>query len=221
MIGAYWGGEINRAEKDGRIKSFDIDWSQPVHTAWDLGKGANMAIWFWQIANNQIRIIDHWEGNHDEAIPDAVDALNAKNYTYGNDFVPHDARVPELGTGRTRVETLTRLRRKPWLVPDHRVMDGINAARISLGRCWFDARRCREGIEALKQYKADFDEKLNTFKDEPRHDWASHSADAFRYLCMAWKELVADDEPADPIKELLRPKTWDEIWKRDDDEDAA
>ena len=219
--GAYFGKEMAEAERDGRITDVPYEPDLPVHTAWDLGKGANMAIWFWQIANNQIRIIDHWEGNHDEAIPDAVDALNAKNYTYGNDFVPHDARVPELGTGRTRVETLTRLRRKPWLVPDHRVMDGINAARISLGRCWFDARRCREGIEALKQYKADFDEKLNTFKDEPRHDWASHSADAFRYLCMAWKELVADDAPVDPIKELLKPKTWGEIWKRDDDEDAA
>jgi hypothetical protein len=92
-------------------------------------------------------------------------------------------------------------------------MDGINAARLTLHRVWFDAERCARGVEALKQYRADYDEKARTFRDAPRHDWTSHSADAFRYLCMAWRELVPEEKDKDPIKELIRRKTLDELLK--------
>lgn len=89
-------------------------------------------------------------------------------------------------------------------------MDGISAVRLSLHRCHFDAERCRDGIEALKQYHAEFDEKQNTFKDAPKHDWTSHAADAFRYLCMAWREITPSEKAKDPLKELLRPRTINE-----------
>src|SRR6185312_1648991 len=128
----------------------------------------------------EIRVIDHIEGQHDETIPDMVRGLKLLPYKWGDDWVPHDAKVKELGTGRTRVETLIELGRKPRLVPDHGVMDGINAGRLVMGRCRFDSYLCSVGLESLRQYKADYDEKLRTFKNEPRHDWASHSADAFR-----------------------------------------
>ena len=95
-------------------------------------------------------------------------------------------------------------------------MDGISAVRLSLSRCYFDAERCHYGIEALKQYHADFDEKTNTFKDEPKKDWTSHASDAFRYLCMAWRELDPSIIPSDPLKELLRKKTLGE-WIEEHD----
>ena len=103
--------------------------------------------------------------------------------------MPHDARARELGTGRTRVETLQSLGCDVALVPNHTVMDGINSARVSFARCWFDAIKCKQGLEALRQYRAEYDEKLKTLKNTPRHDWTSHTADAFRYLAMAWKTL--------------------------------
>ena len=96
-------------------------------------------------------------------------------------------------------------------------MDGINAARLSLPKCHFDAERCRNGIEALKQYHAAFDEKLNTFKDAPHHDWTSHAADAFRYLCMAWRTIDPTAAPKDPIKEMLRKRTLGEWIQEYDD----
>ena len=73
-------------------------------------------------------------------------------------------------------------------------MDGVNAARLSIPKCWFDREKCRDGLEALRQYRADYDEKQRTFKDAPRHDWSSHSADAFRYMCMAWREMAPPSE---------------------------
>ena len=89
------------------------------------------------------------------------------------------------------------------LVPAHQVMDGINAARVSFSRLWFDEVRCRDGLEALRQYRAEFDEKLKVFKNTPRHDWTSHAADAFRYLAMAWKSMQPEKPVARPTHHVF------------------
>jgi len=201
ILGAYFGKEIAEAERAGRIKEVPYDPALPVHTAWDLGIGDSTAIWFFQVAHDSIRVIDHYE-NHNQALPHYAAVLATKPYRYAVDWVPHDARVKELGTGRTRIETLQNLGRKPDVVPAHKVMDGINAARLTLRRVWFDRDKCRDGIEALRQYRADFDEKTRAFRDTPRHDWASHTADAFRYLAMAWQEIAGEPLPPAPMRVL-------------------
>jgi phage terminase large subunit len=172
-----------------------------VHTAWDLGIGDSTAIWFWQFTGNEIRVIDHYEA-HGHGLPHYAAVLDAKPYRYGDDYVPHDARVRELGTGKTRIETLQQLGRNPKLVPAHKIGDGINAARVTMPLVWFDRAKCKDGLEALRQYRADFDEKTRAFKDAPRHDWTSHSADAFRYMAMAWRELARDVREVKPVKRL-------------------
>jgi len=194
IIGAYYGKELADAERGGRIADVPYEPALKVHTAWDLGIGDSTAIWFFQVAAGEIRVIDHYE-NHGQNLAHYAGVLASKPYQYEHDWVPHDARVQELGTGRTRIETLIGLGRKPRLVPDHGREDGINAARLTLPRCWFDAVRCRDGIEALRQYRTEYDEKTRAFKNTPRHDWTSHTADAFRYLAMAWRELKAPEPP--------------------------
>jgi phage terminase large subunit len=196
IIGAYWGKELAEAERIGRICDVAYEPELPVHTAWDLGIGDSTAIWFFQVAGSEVRVIDHYE-NHGHGLAHYASVLASKSYRYGTDWVPHDARVKELGTGRTRVETLLSLGRKPEVIPAHKLMDGINAARLTINKTWFDAIRCSDGLEALRQYRADFDDRLRTFKDAPRHDWSSHSADAFRYLAMAYEEIAA---PKPPVK---------------------
>jgi phage terminase large subunit len=195
VLGAYYGKEIAEAERAGRIATVEVDPAIPVHTAWDLGIGDSTAIWFFQIAPNGVRIVDYYE-NHSQGLPHYVSVLSSRGYRYGDDFVPHDAKARELGSGRTRAEILMSLGRKPRLVPMHTVEDGINAGRVSFGSFWFDAGRCKDGIEALRQYRADFDEKKRVFTDRPRHDWTSHAADAFRYMAMAWRTL----QPERPVQ---------------------
>jgi phage terminase large subunit len=189
IIGAYYASLIANAEKEGRVKPIVREPSLPVHTAWDLGIGDSMAIWVWQAGPEGMRIIDHIE-DHGKPLPHYVAELNARGYKGGIDFVPHDARVRDLGTGRTRLETLAGLGRNPRLVAIHQVDDGINAVRQLLPRMWFDSDRCANGIEALRQYRTDFDEKLKAFKKTPRHDWTSHTADALRYGAMGYRELA-------------------------------
>jgi len=188
VVGAYYGKEIVAAERAGRITAVECDPALPVFTAWDLGIGDSTAIWFFQIAPDGLRVIDYYEA-HSHGLDHYASVLADKAYRYADDWVPHDAKARELGTGRTRVETLQLLKRKPKLVPAHTVMDGINAARMSFPKIYIDAVRCKAGIEALRQYRADFDDKLKVFKNAPKHDWTSHAADAFRYMAMAWKEM--------------------------------
>lgn len=199
ILGAYYGSDIAQAEREGRVGLFPADPLLPVHTAWDLGIGDSTAIWLWQAAPDGLRVIGHIE-DHGKALPHYVGELSALGYRYGLDFVPHDAKARELGTGRTRVETLIGLGRKPQLVTAHTVEDGINALRVMFPRIRFDAEATRDGIEALRQYRVDFDEKTKAFKNHPRHDWTSHSADAARYMAVAYRDMVA------PIKPKPKPQ---------------
>lgn len=225
ILGAYWGKEIATAERDGRITSVPYDAALPVHTAWDLGVGDSTAIWFFQLLGPQVRVIDHYEA-HGYAVDHYVDVLKERGYKYGNDYVPHDAKVREWtnsgpgGVAKTRVETMIGLKRKPTLIPDHKLDDGINAARRTLTRCVFDAVKCANGIEALRQYKRDWDDDARVFRDRPDHDWTSHTADAFRYLAMAWQQL-AGEKPVPPKGKTLQNVTLNDLWKLRDRERNA
>lgn len=210
ILGAYYGKDMAEADRAGRITDVPYDPLALVHTSWDLGMGDSTAIWFWQIAGQEIHVIDYYEANG-HGIDHYAKVLQAKPYRYGDDFVPHDARVRELGTGRTRIETMLTLGLKPKLVPQHKVMDGINALRVMFPRIWWDKDKCRDGLEALRQYRADYDDKARVFKDNPKHDWTSHAADAARYLAMAYRDIAPTPRTeAKPIKGVM-DMTFDQL----------
>lgn len=192
--GAFWGKEMAQADREGRICDVPVDPNLPVYTAWDLGVKDTTAIWFFQVMAGGINVVDFYEASGVGA-EHYVEVLNQRaeegGYKLGFAMVPHDAKVTEWGTGRTRVETITRLGLKPDLVPAHGLMDGIQAARLTIPQCRFDRVRCADGIEGLKQYRAEFDEERKVFKPRPLHNWASNPADAFRYLAIGWRVLKA------------------------------
>jgi phage terminase large subunit len=204
ILGAYYGKEIAAAERAGRICDVPYDTALPVHTAWDLGVGDSTAVFFFQVTRTEVHVIDHYE-NHGQGLPHYAAVLASKPYVYGIDYLPHDGAARELGSGRSIQETLRQLtKRHPRILPQQSLMDGINAARVTLGSCWFDADKCRDGLECLRQYRADFDEKAKTFRDRPRHDFSSHSADAFRYLAMAWRSLAPERPKPKPVDSYER-----------------
>lgn len=204
ILGAYYGKDIANAERDGRICELGPDPVLPVHTAWDLGKNDSTAIWFFQIAPNGIRVIDHYHNNTFDLDHYAAE-ITARGYRYGVHWLPHDAKAQILGMKRTRVEQLRELLRGHdfKVVTDHKVEDGINAGRMTLKVTWFDVDKCKFGLEALRQYRTEFDDKANAFKKTPKHDWTSHTADAFRYLAMAWKEMKAERPDEKPQQHVL------------------
>jgi phage terminase large subunit len=71
---------------------------------------------------------------------------------------------------------------------------GMDAARNLIPlipKCWFDQDKCRHGIEALRQYRAEYDERLRALRPTPLHDWTSHAADAFRYGAIKGAQQIA------------------------------
>jgi hypothetical protein len=212
--GSYYAKEMTICERERRICQVDIDRDLPVHSAWDLGVSDSTAIWCFQVNGPELQVVDP-SGHGAEHY---TQWLNEQSYR-GIDWVPHDAKVREWGTGRSRLETLRMLGRKPRVVPAHNLPDGINAARLTIPLVRFDAGRCVRGIDCLKSYQAEWDESLRVFKKTPLHDWASHGADAFRYLAMAWREpMPLEDLPPNPIIEMTRKKTWAEVWAADAEE---
>jgi len=107
---------------------------------------------------------------------------------YGTDYLPHDARAHELGTGRSIEEMLRAAGRTVYIVPRLSIADGIAAARSIFPLCWFDRERTKDGIQALRHYRYVKDETLGIAKREPLHDWSSNGSDAFRYLAVSIRQ---------------------------------
>ncbi|MEM1353155.1 MAG: hypothetical protein AAGF27_12480 [Pseudomonadota bacterium] len=190
IIGAYYGREMGRATREGRVSGVPYDPSLPVVTAWDLGMGDSTAIWFAQFAGQERRLVDYYE-TAGAGLDHYVKVLKEKPYLYAQHILPHDVEVRELGTGKSRREVLSGLGLNDILVaPKLPVDDGIQASRAFIALSWFDEQKCRRGIEALRQYRRDYDEKGRTFRSRPLHDWTSHGADAFRYLVTGYRPAV-------------------------------
>ncbi len=222
ILGAYYGQEMRRITDLERITTVDYDPMFPCHTAWDLGFNDSTSIWWFQVVYGEIRVLDHHSSNG-QAIPFYTMLLDQKEeefgYKYGYHYLPHDARAKTLASGgKSIIEQISaKIDIKHLkIVPNLSLQDGIQATRLALTRAWFD-NRCEEGIECLRQYQREWDDDKKVFRDRPKHDWTSHSADAFRYLSIVWK----DEES--PILSDARPKglhvgqtevTLDELWKQ-------
>lgn len=190
--GAYYAKELNAAEaaEPPRITNVPHDTRLQTYTAWDLGVADSTVIWFIQPHGRELRVIDVVKGEG-VGLDWYVRQLQDRDYLYAKHYLPHDVEVRELGTGKSRKEVLEGLGVRVTVCPNIPVADGIQAVRMLLPMCWFDKAKCKDGIEALRMYRRDYDEKRQEFRQAPLHDWTSHYADAFRYFAVAHQDNVA------------------------------
>lgn len=196
LVGAYYGREMERAEKANRITTVPYEPALPVITAWDLGVDDATVIWLVQVHGKQVRLIGYIEESG-VGLDYYVKELKKLDYMYEEHLLPHDVKVRELGASgaASRLETLKSLGLKNiTVVPKVPVADGINAARLLLARCWFDGVACHRGVKALKAYERRWDSKNKVFQQAPLHNWASHGADGFRTLAVGLDEGKMPDE---------------------------
>lgn len=197
ILGAFYSREMLAVRNEGRIRSVVPVPGLPVHTAWDIGVRDDTSIWWFQVYGGRVYILDCYTSSG-AGVDHYAEICHSKPYMRGVDYVPHDAKVKEWGTGRTRVETMRQHGLNPFLVPMATKMDGINAVRKTLPLCVFDPRCEETGIAALEQYRREWDDEKKTFRATEVHDWTSHLADAFRYLAMGWRQAPARGAPAEP-----------------------
>lgn len=185
--GAIYAKEIIRSRDAKRIRKVPYEPAKLVHTAWDLGRGDSTAIWFWQMVGGEVRFIDFYESRA-EVITHYLATLKARGYQYEKLKLPHDAEHKLIVSDKSVVEICRANGFGADIVANLPITEGINSARLLLGKALFDAEKCKAGLEALESYCWDYNERMEEHKPTPRHDWASHAADAFRYAALSVKE---------------------------------
>ena len=181
--GSYYGKQVNELESKGQVCNIERDDLCKTYVAWDLGMGDSTSIWVAQVAGQEVRLLDYIE-NHGQGLDWYVRELTNRGWHKAPQLLPHDVQVRELGTGRSRLEVLQDAGLDCSIVPRLGVDDGIQAVRRLLPRCWFNAQATKQGLDCIRNYRREFDEKRQVFYDKPLHDWSSHGADAFRYLAV-------------------------------------
>jgi len=180
--GSYYGDALREIEENGQIRRVFHNPKYPVDTHWDIGIGDSTAIVFRQKINDTWHYIDYLEANG-KGVEWYIDELEKKPYVYGRHVWPHDGKNKDFITGQSRVEVVREL--KPgweWhILTKQGLDDGIQAARRRLKTSVFDSVKCVRLLDCLKNYQREWDSKLMLFRDKPKHDWASHGADAYRY----------------------------------------
>ena len=187
--GAYYSAEMRRAKEEDRITKVRYDRGTGVVVAFDLGIGDSTALWFAQFVGTEVHLIDYYEASG-VGLEHYVKVLQDRGYVYDQYVFPHDIRVRELGTGKSRLETLDQLgihADKIEIAPQLLIDDGIQSVRAMLDKCFFDEKNCEKGIDCLLNYQRDWDENGKTWRMRPNHNWASHGADAFRYLAIGYQ----------------------------------
>jgi phage terminase large subunit len=164
------------AVTSGRIGTFVYDRAVPVHCAWDIGGTGDLsdanAIWFFQMIQGAIVVIDYYETISDAAF-EIVDAIRAKGYSYGFQFLPHDANSHH-PTSLMSVRDYVAAGNigEAIVLARGDVRDGITNAQSKFHRAHIDKVHCELGIECLNGYTG-------------KHDHFSHGADAWRYMMQA------------------------------------
>lgn len=214
--GYYFLSYLNEAREQGRVGSFPWNPDKPVFTYWDIGVGDSTAIWFMQWIDGKPYVIDFYTAFSAgiEHYASELSLNHRRKYVYAKHIFPHDMINTEFGTGRSRLEIAEDLfgRDKVDMGPKLGFDDGIQAARMFLAKCYFDENEFTEkGLMALENYQREWNDERKEFAQKPVHNWASHPADAFRYMAVASekpKEKVYLKDRLAKYRRSLNKKSW-------------
>ena len=216
VFGAYYSKQVEQARSEKRITSVAYQPGVEVDTFWDLGVDDSMSIWFMQPAGQNFNFIDYYE-NSGHGLEHYAKLMKEKPYVYGNHYMPHDAEVREMSSGdiaRSRKEVAESLGLRPIIVvPRARNMDiimqvHIPAVRDLFSRCWFDEKKCAQGLSALENYKSEYDEEKKKLGNRPKHDWTAHGSDAFRTFAVGYAPRVANRSVSQIMDSIEQRGAW-------------
>ena len=205
--GAILGEWLEAADLEGRIGNFPAIEGLPVHSFFDIGRRDYTSIWFVQFPIGGRPRVIHFYQNCMAGMPHYADYCKAlylnNGWLRGDDIFPHDAKVIEWGSDRSRIEQLKAAGFNAKIGTELSLHDGINACRAVIPLCEFDQAGCAEGLKVLRNYRWEWDEKRGCWRTgTPSHDINSHGSDAFRTFATSWREIVPSIAPPKPQTEL-------------------
>lgn len=204
--GAIYAQLIDQARAEGRITDFPWSREHPVHTFWDLGSPENTRVAYVQFVGREIHVIDYDTGLDLTPIQ-RVAHLRAKGYTYHTHHLPHDAAARERSGLNFEDQMKTAGLHPLTIIPQtHNIWTGINKMTETLPRVWFHRTRCAKLIAGLEAYHTKEDKTHPGHQTStPVHDWASHDADAFRYIGEAMAAGLVKNGPQPPPGVVISP----------------
>ena len=220
VYGAYYGPQMKLMKESGRILPLPVQTSSQVYTAWDLGRDDATSIWFFQVIGKEFHFIHYFEGQN-EGMEYYVRYLLDKSTEWGTRYakhlLPHDGMTKTMATNMSAYDVMTKMGIYAGdisIVPRiDKVLNGINKVRSTLSQCYFDPKECDKGLAALRSYTKKYDENKKVFLKEPKHDWASHAADALRTFATGWSDdkVVGRKKKARQKQERYNPLTGETI----------
>ena len=213
-IGAYYAKEIEQARNDGRICKLPVNPDIPVDLYFDLWVNDNFTISFKQNDWMFYNFINYYEDNGktlDHYFFVIDEFFQRRWLKLGNIYLPHDSSQKwhsYLVSGTTIIEKFQQ--KYPWkimYIPNKvSINDWIQEVRKLFPRIRFDIDTCQQFIRCIENYKKDYDDVKKVFRDQPRHDWASHWADNLRYF---W---ISDKKEIQKVKPRIYAPSYDWIW---------
>lgn len=205
LAGAYFAKHLAKAKEEGRIGRVAADPLMTIRLFADIGgtgaKADNFVFWAAQFIGREIRIIDHYE-QQGQPLAAHLNWLRSKGYSpdKAQIWLPHDGDTQDKVHDVSYRSAFEAAGYIVTVIPNQgkgAAMLRVEAGRRLFPAMWFDETPTQAGREALGWYHEKRDE-VRGIGLGPNHDWASHSADAFGLMCVAYEQPSAT-APA-PIK---------------------
>jgi len=209
--GSYYTHQIDKAEKENRITNFEINRALPIFTTWDIGVSDPTSIWFFQPRSDGMIDFIYCLEETDKGIEYFVKRLYEIKAelkitaSYAGHIMPHDvAQRKFMATPRSSLSILHDYKIHPFVCPNVGIDNGVQAVRAIFDKCRFHKTNCTIGIDALREYRREWDDENKTFRSKPLHNWASHLSDSFRYFAVYWRDaMIRDNKPRTYVNEIL------------------
>lgn len=201
--GFYFAKQIAKARHEKRICHIPPDSHVKKFAAWDIGWSDSTAIWVFQCVGKEVHFLDFYE-NSSEPLDHYVKWLKERPYDIEKHFMPHDAAGKAAATGKAYVDYAREMGLKCEVLKNeqNKLVD-IEMCRHVLPRCWFDSEKTEKGVKCLENYRKEWNEKLECYRERPHHNWASHGTDAFIYSVLAVNRMTGNN--------ALTAEQWREI----------
>lgn len=186
--GAYYAESLDQARADGRIGLVSADPLMQYRAFWDLGIADACSIWIAQFVGREVRVLNYYEADG-QPLATHLNWLRDNGYGSALCVLPHDGAQRDKVTADRfedhirsagfSVETIGNAGKGAD-------MKRIEAARRLFPAIWFNQATTQAGIDCLAAYHEKRDEKRGIGLG-PKHDWASHGADAFGLMAVAYE----------------------------------
>jgi hypothetical protein len=182
--GAIYGSEIVNISLKEQICNLTINETIPLYVAMDIGRDTTACIFFQYTKSNNIHIIDFYE-NKGKHISHYIDIISQRYKNIAEVFVPHDAYNNNAAAIESSYSQISKCFKTGIIPKTQSLWTEIQSSRSYIAQCFFDANKCKDLIEHLRQYSKRYNMALSEYVDEPIHNIHSHAADSFRYMCCA------------------------------------